>query len=81
MIERRKIEAGIRTLLILACLVIVIAGLKAAGRFFVPFLLALFIATVSFPITAWLRKHRVPRFFAVVATRPGPGLTWIPTWT
>ena len=68
MIERRKIEAGIRTLLILACLVIVIAGLKAAGRFFVPFLLALFIATVSFPITAWLRKHRVPRFFAVVAT-------------
>ncbi len=68
MIERRKIEAGIRTLLILACLVIVIAGLKAAGQFFVPFLLALFIATVSFPITAWLRKHRVPRFFAVVAT-------------
>ena len=68
MIERRKIEAGIRTLLILACLVIVIAGLKAAGRFFVPFLLALFIATVSFPITAWLRQHRVPRFFAVVAT-------------
>jgi AI-2 transport protein TqsA len=65
---RRNIEIGIRTLLILATLVIVIAGLKAAERFFVPFLLALFIATVSFPITAWLRRHKVPRFFAVITT-------------
>tara|TARA_B100000925_G_scaffold256441_1_gene210275 strand:- start:1550 stop:2737 length:1188 start_codon:yes stop_codon:yes gene_type:complete len=65
---RRNIEAGIRTLLTLATVVIVIAGLKAAGKFFVPFLLALFIATVSFPITAWLRRHKVPRFFAVITT-------------
>jgi len=65
---RRNIEAGLRNLLILATLVVVIAGLKAAGKFFVPFLLALFIATVSFPITAWLRSHKVPRFFAVVMT-------------
>lgn len=57
-----------KSLFTLASLVIVIAGLKAAAGFFVPFLLALFIATVSFPITAWLRKHKVPRFFAVVAT-------------
>ena len=68
MTGRRNIEIGIRTLLILATLVIVIAGLKAAERFFVPFLLALFIATVSFPITAWLRRHKGPRFFAVITT-------------
>ena len=68
MTGRRNIEIGIRTLLILATLVIVIAGLKAAERCFVPFLLALFIATVSFPITAWLRSHKVPRFFAVITT-------------
>ena len=68
MTGRRNIEAGIRTLLTLATVVIVIAGLKAAGKFFVPFLLALFIATVSFPITAWLRRHKVPRFFAVITT-------------
>ncbi len=68
MTGRRNIEIGVRTLLILATLVIVIAGLKAAERFFVPFLLALFIATVSFPITAWLRRHKVPRFFAVITT-------------
>ncbi|MFP6864699.1 MAG: AI-2E family transporter, partial [Roseibacillus sp.] len=49
-------------------LVIIIAGLKAAAGFFVPFLLALFIATVSFPITAWLRRHKGPRIFALLAT-------------
>lgn len=57
-----------KSLFMFASLVIVIAGLKVAAGFFVPFLLALFIATVSFPITAWLRSHKVPRVFAVVAT-------------
>lgn len=57
-----------KTLFLLASLVILVAGLKEAAGFFVPFLLAFFIATVSFPITAWLRRHRVPRFLAVVAT-------------
>lgn len=65
---RRKREQGVRMLFLIACLVIVIAGLKAAAGFFVPFLLAFFIATVSFPITAWLRAHKVPRGLAVVAT-------------
>ena len=55
-------------MLILASVVVVIAGLKAAGGFFAPLLLALFIATVSFPITTWLRRHKVPRFFAVITT-------------
>ncbi len=68
MSQQRKREQGLRILLLLASLVIVIAGLKAAAAFFVPFLLAFFIATVSFPVTAWLSHHKVPRFFAVVAT-------------
>ena len=33
-----------------------------------PVLLAFFIATVSFPITHWLREHRVPRALAVFTT-------------
>ena len=55
-------------MLLLASLVVVIAGLKAAQGFFVPMLLAFFIATVSFPITNWLRNHRVPRAVAVLLT-------------
>ncbi len=54
--------------LLLAALVLVVAGLKAAQAFFVPVLLAFFIATVSYPVTDWLRRHRVPRAVAVLLT-------------
>jgi len=59
---------AMRYLLVLACLVLLIAGLKAASSVFIPVLLAFFIATVSFPITNFLRKHRFPRFLAVLLT-------------
>ncbi len=55
-------------LILLASLVVVIAGMKAAQAFFVPVLLAFFLATVSFPITNWLRNHKVPRAVAVLLT-------------
>jgi AI-2 transport protein TqsA len=55
-------------LLLLAALVVVIAGLKVGRGFCVPVLLAFFVATVSFPITAWLRTRKVPRWLAVLLT-------------
>jgi AI-2 transport protein TqsA len=55
-------------LVTVACAVIVIGGMKYAQSFFIPILLAAFIATISFPITGWLRKHRVPRSIAVLLT-------------
>ncbi|MGJ8724052.1 MAG: AI-2E family transporter [Roseibacillus sp.] len=61
-------SGGLRLLFLIACAVIVIAGLKAAAGVFVPVLLAFFIATVSFPITNWLRDHKVPRWLAVLLT-------------
>ncbi|MFC5049747.1 AI-2E family transporter [Rubritalea spongiae] len=57
-----------KILVVLASLVLVIAGAKASAGFVVPILLAFFIATVSFPITNWLREHRVPRTLAVFIT-------------
>lgn len=65
--ENRTYKAN-RIIITAACMVILIAGLKLAQSFFIPILLAAFIATVSFPITNWLRRHRVPRFFAVLIT-------------
>lgn len=59
---------GLRMVFLAAAAVVLIAGLKAAAGFFIPVLLALFIATVSLPITNWLRKHRVPRWLAVLLT-------------
>ena len=65
--EAKKLQAT-RILLTAAAVVIVVTGLKLGQSFFVPVLLAGFIATVSFPITSWLRKRRVPMPIAVLLT-------------
>jgi len=65
--ETGKMKAG-KTLLMLAALVVVIAGLKLAQGFFIPVLIAFFIATVSFPILDFLRRKKVPRVIAVLLT-------------
>ncbi len=67
LIPERSAEAS-KIVVILAALVIVVTGMKLAADFIVPILLAFFIATVSFPITNWLREHRCPRFLAVLIT-------------
>ncbi len=54
--------------LTMAALAILVFGLKAAQGFFLPVLLAFFVATVSFPITNALRNRRVPRSIAVLLT-------------
>lgn len=55
-------------MLLLGSLCLLVASLKLAQSLFVPILLAFFIATVSFPITNWLRDHKVPRAIAVLLT-------------
>jgi len=57
-----------KVMLLLASAVLIVTGLKLAQTFFIPVCLAFFIAAVSFPITNWLREHKVPRFFAVLIT-------------
>jgi AI-2 transport protein TqsA len=52
----------------LASLVVIIAGLKLAQSFFLPVLIAFFLATVSFPLLNFLRKKKVPRPIAVLLT-------------
>ncbi|MBL0687246.1 MAG: AI-2E family transporter [Sulfurospirillum sp.] len=48
----------------LAAFVIIIAGIKAASSIIIPFLLSVFIATVSAPAIFWLEKLRLPRILA-----------------
>lgn len=66
-IIQRKPRAT-QMILLFAALVVVVAGLKAAQSFFVPVLLAFFIATVSYPVTGWLQRHRVPPAVSVLLT-------------
>ena len=65
--QNSKIQAA-RILVTAGMVVVLVSGLKLAQDFFVPLLLAAFIATVSFPITSWLRSKRVPRAIAVLLT-------------
>jgi AI-2 transport protein TqsA len=57
-----------RVLMMLAALMVTVAGLRAAQNFFLPVLLAFFVATVSYPITTALRQRGVPRMIAVFLT-------------
>ena len=46
-----------RVILILAAVVIIIAGMKTASALLVPFLLSVFIAVISLPAMNTLQKH------------------------
>ncbi len=65
---KKQVGSGIRVLISLACVVIVVTGLKLAESLFIPIMLGLFIALLSMPILNWLDKHGLPRPLAVMAT-------------
>ena len=59
---------GIRFLIAAACLVVIIAGLRAAAELILPFLVAVFLAVVNVPLMNWLIRRKVPKPLAVVLT-------------
>lgn len=60
-----KLGPGAKTVLMLAGLVIVIAGLKLAAPLLVPLVTAVFITVVSMPVVRWLSARKVPRWAAI----------------
>ena len=66
--SREPRSTGTKVVLTLGALVVVIAGLRTAGGFFLPLLVAMFIAVVSTPVLAWLERARVPRVLAILLT-------------
>lgn len=59
---------GARVLLVWACLVIVIAGLREIRPIAVPLLIAVFLSVLSSPFLGWLLRRRIPKVLAVLAT-------------
>lgn len=57
---------GAKVVILLAAVVGVCAGVKLAAPVLIPFLLAMFIATVTAPLVLWLADHGVPRVLAVL---------------
>ena len=66
--DRMEQTPGARFLLMLASLVVVVAGLKAAAPILVPFSLALFLAVVSMPIMFGLRRYGISAPMAILLT-------------
>lgn len=58
--------AGLRFLVAGACLVVIVAGLRAAAPLVLPFLVAVFLAVVSVPLIGMFQRWRVPRGLAVL---------------
>lgn len=56
----------VRPLLVMACFVVVIAGMKAAGGILVPFLLAIFISIISSPFLFGMQKLGIPNGLAIL---------------
>ena len=63
-IDRMERHPGARLLFILACLVVVVYGLKFAVGILLPTALALFLTVLSLPIMFALRRRGVPAFLA-----------------
>lgn len=61
-------QGGFRLLLAGACLILVIAGMRAAASVFVPVILAFFLAVLSYPVMHWLTVHGIPRFISMLMT-------------
>lgn len=58
---RPAFGAGVRVLIGMAAFVVVVAGMRTAATLVVPFLLSLFLAILSGPPLAWLRKRGMSR--------------------
>ncbi len=62
-------QSSLRVLVMIACIIIIIAGLRTAKDLLLPLVLASFIAIASYPITLILReKCRFPHWLAVCFT-------------
>jgi AI-2 transport protein TqsA len=59
---------GAKAVVLVAALVGVGAGIKLSAPVLVPFLLAMFIATVTAPLALWMVDRGVPRVLAVILT-------------
>jgi AI-2 transport protein TqsA len=60
-----------RSLLVIAALVVIAAGIHSAQAVVVPFLLAIFIATIAGTPMFWLEQRRVPAWLAIPLVMAG----------
>jgi len=60
--------SGIRSLIAVAALFIVLAGVKSASTFLIPVSLAVFLAVLSLPMMVGFQRIKIPHAFALLLT-------------
>lgn len=63
--EDRKSDLQFTAILV-AAVVVVLAGIRAAADIVAPFIISVFVATLAGPLVFWLHRHRVPKLVAVL---------------
>jgi predicted PurR-regulated permease PerM len=66
--DRSEQNPGANLLFIMACLVVVVYGMRLASAILLPSALALFLTVLSLPFMLWLRDRRIPGWIAIVLT-------------
>jgi predicted PurR-regulated permease PerM len=69
--ESSKRSKGTQFLITVAAFVIVVAGMRAAEKILVPFLLSAFLAIICATPLFWLRRKRVPTALALLIVIAG----------
>jgi AI-2 transport protein TqsA len=64
----KTLTPGLRVVFAIACLFVIIGGLRAAGSFLVPIILAFFLTALNMPFIQWQLKRGVPHFLTVILT-------------
>lgn len=65
-ISGSQMSRGGRFMLLAACFVVVVAGMKAAGAILVPFLLSIFIALIFSPFLFWMQGKGVRQGISIL---------------
>lgn len=71
MAEQINSSRGMRILIIVAALVIIIAGVNLAQSVIVLFLVSFFLALLGTPLVLWLKGKKIPSGFAVLIVMAG----------
>ncbi len=69
--DKGSLPKGLAFLLTAACIVVIVAGMRAASAIIVPFLLSIFIAVICSPPLFWMRRKGIPNTLAVIITLIG----------
>jgi AI-2 transport protein TqsA len=66
MAEVKKNPNALKVMLILACFVIIIAGMKAAADILVPFLFSIFLSIITSRLLYWLNRKKIPMIVSML---------------